>query len=93
MLRVKQIIMCNMKTYDNIKMEWGREGLRVERTDGWTIAVVDITQLSLLKIDYGSDLDATPAGRFISPREKVIKWLRKQVKTGEYSTAETTKKE
>jgi hypothetical protein len=47
----------------------------------------------LLKIDYGSDLDATPAGRFISPREKVIKWLRKQVKTGEYSTAETTKKE
>ena len=63
--------------FDNpnlLTFSWGREGLHV-KWDGTEIGVVNITELSWLKIDYGSNLYETPAGWFCTRREKLIKWL------------------
>jgi len=70
-----------MKTYDNVKMEWGREGLSINQ-DGKKIAVVDCCELARLHIGYGDNLDETPAGWFCTRKERIIKWLAQNQKGG-----------
>jgi hypothetical protein len=65
---------------ENVKLEWGREGLHVSQ-DGREVAVVDVTELSIMGLDYGADLDATPPGWFCSRRERVLKWLAQNERT------------
>lgn len=60
---------------DKLTMYFGREGLHIDQS-GRELAVVDITAISLLGIEYGSNLDIHPAGWFISPRQKILNWLK-----------------
>ncbi|MFA5151124.1 MAG: hypothetical protein WC554_01045 [Clostridia bacterium] len=65
----------NEQNNNEIGMQWGREGLHVERGRR-EIAVLDCYDLAVLHITYGDNLDTTPEGWYKTKRERVLDWLR-----------------
>jgi hypothetical protein len=55
---------------DKLDLQWGREGLKITY-DGNYVETLNITDISLLDLPYGGDLDICSSGYPITRRETV----------------------